>query len=313
MSTGDFRQVLPVVPRGTKADEINSCLKSSDLWKHIKCLHLQTNMRIKLNSSNISAKQYADWLLHIGNGTLPTNTEGHIKFEQINNIVCDLNQLITQIYPNITEITSKPIDWWSERAILAPKNETVDNINNTLINNIVSQPVTYLAIDNTCDPQETVNYPIEFLNSLTPTGLPPYRLILKIGMPIILLRNLNAPKLCNGTRMLVRNLKSNFIEAQIITGSAKGEYVCIPRIPMKPSDYPFEFKRIQFPVKPCFAITINKAQGQTLTLVGLDLREPCFTHGQLYVGLSRISNPEGLYILLPFSKTTPNIVYSEIL
>lgn len=45
---GDFRQTLPVIPRSTAADEINACLKSSNLWRHVKTLKLTTNMRVAL-------------------------------------------------------------------------------------------------------------------------------------------------------------------------------------------------------------------------------------------------------------------------
>lgn len=221
-------------------------------------------MRVKLNNDK-TAGQFADWFLQIGNGSLITNTEGHITFDQTNNIVNNLDQLINKIYPGIQQITDKSLDWWSERSILAPKNDTVDMINNTLIQKIDSSPVSYLAIYNTCNLEETVYYPVEFFNSLAPNGLPSYNFILKVGMPIVLLRNLNTPKLCNGTRLLATKLKSTFTEAQIITGITKGEHVCMPRIPMKPPDFPFKFKGIQFPIKPCFALTINRSQGQTLS------------------------------------------------
>lgn len=54
-------------------------------------------------------------------------------------------------------------------------------------------------------------------------------------------------------------------------------------------------------------MTLNKSQGQTLRTVGLDLRCPVFTHGQLYVALSRATNVTNLTVLLPESsggKTT---------
>lgn len=94
-------------------------------------------------------------------------------------------------------------------------------------------------------------------------------------------------------------------------GPAAGETAFIPRIPMITSGLPFEFKRLQFPIRTCFAITINKAQGQSFSVIGVDLREDCFAHGQLYVALSRIGNPSNQYILTNESKTV-NVVYSKI-
>ena len=74
---------------------------------------------------------------------------------------------------------------------------------------------------------------------------------------------------------------SNVVEATILTGPFKGEDVLIPRIPTIPTDMPFQFKRLQFPIRLAFAITINKAQDQSLELCGLDLDMDCFSHGQL--------------------------------
>lgn len=82
---------------------------------------------------------------------------------------------------------------------------------------------------------------------------------------------------------------------------------------MFPTDYPFAFKRLQFPVKISFAMTINKAQGQTFKYVGLHLEKDCFSHGQLYVGLSRSGNADNQFICIPRGNRTKNIVYSEVL
>src|SRR6201996_9581617 len=86
----------------------------------------------------------------------------------------------------------------------------------------------------------------------------------------------------------------------------------IPRIPLIPSEYPFEFKRLQFPLKVCFAMTINKSQGQSLKLAGIDLREDCFSHGQFYVACSRVSSPSSL-VILASEGIISNVVYKEIL
>ena len=91
----------------------------------------------------------------------------------------------------------------------------------------------------------------------------------------------------------------------------------IPRIPLTSleGELLFILTRRQFPIKLCFAMTINKSQGQSLKKVGLDLRVPVFSHGQLYVTLSGVTDVSNLTVLLleqAHGKTT-NIVYPEVL
>ena len=126
----------------------------------------------------------------------------------------------------------------------------------------------------------------------------------------MLIRNLDPPKMCNGTRLIVKNLWQQVIEAVILDGPFKKETVFIPKLPFISNKLTFKFKRIQFPVRLSFAMTINKSQGQTMKITGLDLTFPCFSHGQLYVGCSRVGWPDNLFILAPNGKST-NIVYPE--
>ncbi|XP_045454816.1 uncharacterized protein LOC123664266 [Melitaea cinxia] len=312
---GDFRQTLPVINRGTRADIIKACLKSSPLWTTIETLKLRTNMRAHLHG--ITDSDFPQQLLKLGEGIFPTpNLSGHCDIlldESLGQILHNLENLIDSVYPDIENLHERDFHWLCSRAIVSPKNDTVNEINNLIVQKVPGQTKTYKSIDTVTNIEDAVHYPQEFLNSLNPSGLPPHELTLKIGIPIMLLRNLNPPSMCNGTRLLIKELEDNLIVATIITGPAGGQLAHIPRIPMIPTDLPIPFKRLQFPVKTSFALTINKSQGQTFELVGIDLRKKCFTHGQLYVGLSRVGAPENQFILLPQNKTTSNIVYREAL
>ncbi|KAL4134678.1 hypothetical protein QTP88_006404 [Uroleucon formosanum] len=172
--------------------------------------------------------------------------------------------LIENVFPNISE-NYKNYAWLSQRAILAAKNNDVHALNFTIQSKIAGDLVIYKSVDSITNPDDVVNYPTEFLNSLEIPGFPPYNLQLKVGTVIMILRNLNPPRLCNGTRLSVKRLMPNLIEATIINGKYAGENVCIPRISMIPTDLPFDFKRLQFPVRLAFAMTINKSQGQSLS------------------------------------------------
>ena len=181
------------------------------------------------------------------------------------------------------------------------------------------QGKTYLSADSVADEDMASTYPTDFLNSVTLSGMPPHAMTLKVGAPVMLLRNLRAGPgygLRNGTRMIVVTLGQRVIEVEITSGVNKGNHILIPRITIAPSDteLPFTLKHHQFPLRPCFAMSTNKAQGQTLQFVGIYLPDHVFTHGQLYVAFSRVTDPSALavYINNP-DGFTRNIVFQEVL
>ena len=223
--------------------------------------------------------------------------------------------------------------YMTSRAILSTKNDNVDDINMRMIERFQGEEKIYHSFDSAEDDPHGY-YSQEFLNDLTPNGLPPHALKLKIHCPVILLRNIDpANRLCNSTRLVVRGFQRNAIDAEIVVGQHAGDRVFLPRIPLCPSDddiFPFKFKRKQFPVRLSFAMTINKAQGQTIPIVGVYLPELVFSHGQLYVALSRATTKRNIKILAveddrkekankskkrkrSIVSTTKNIVYKEVL
>ena len=145
-----------------------------------------------------------------------------------------------------------------------------------------------------------------------------HRLELKAGVPLMLLRNLDPHMgLYNGTRMVVVNTTSHVLEYKLLKKDGEGQTVFIPRMIMDANteEVGIPLRRKQFPVKVAFVMTINKAQGQSVKYVGLDLRTPVFSHGQLYVALSRCTHPQRVKVLLKreAGMKTKNIVYKEVL
>uniref|UniRef100_A0A0L8FSF5 ATP-dependent DNA helicase n=1 Tax=Octopus bimaculoides TaxID=37653 RepID=A0A0L8FSF5_OCTBM len=121
----------------------------------------------------------------------------------------------------------------------------------------------------------------------------------------MLLRNLDPPKFCNETHLVIKKAMQYVLQVNVLSGCGKGEDVFIPRIPLIPSgvDIPFAFHHLQFSLRVCFAMSINKSQGQTLSVAGLHLDESCFSHGQLYVSCSQLGSKESLFVYLPRGRT----------
>ena len=164
-----------------------------------------------------------------------------------------------------------------------------------------------------------LRYPQELLNSLeTGSSIPDHLIHLKKGFVVMLLRNIR-PKQghVNGTRYVVVNMTDNLLFLRAVSGKNQGESFALPRMNCLPGmeDFPIPaFRRCQFPIRVSFAMTVNKAQGQSMSgRLGLDLSHPCFSHGQLYVALSRTTHPKNLFILTPNNdKRTRNVVFPEV-
>ncbi|CAN1790705.1 ATP-dependent DNA helicase PIF1 [Linum perenne] len=297
---GDFRQTLPIVKNGGREDNLGASLTRSYLWNHCTLLELHVNMRINHSISNAATEfdgmQFSDWVLAIGDGVYPN---------------------LQTSYHNVAYIRS--------RAIVTPTNKVVSAINDLILTQLPGEEKVYLSADTltTSGPNQIsleIQYPTEFLNSLSFNGMPEHQLRFKPYTIVMLLRNLNpSVGLCNGTRILLTHLGTNVVRGLIVGGSYEGTIAIIPRIVLDVTDqnWPFTLRRRQYPLRLCYAMTINKSQGQTLDTVGLYLPTPVFSHGQLYVAVSRVRSAAGIFIVIENEDSLPldvtrNIVYDEI-
>ncbi|WVZ85204.1 hypothetical protein U9M48_032154, partial [Paspalum notatum var. saurae] len=259
---GDFRQVLPVVEGGGSGDIVNASLLGSYLWKHVT----------------------------VGEARLPAIAKHtHIQKEWI---TITQEFLLLPAGPKILAICEciykyfhmlySSISYLAERCIVCPTNAVVDEINSFMVDRVPGPSREYLSFDSIANSFEQLS---DF----------------SIGVLVVLLRNINQSiGLCNGTRILIERLGDLVLEGRIMIGNHVGESVCIPRIVLngKSSKWPFILQCRPYPVRVCYAMTINKCQGQTL----YDWT------------VSRVSSREGLKILIEDVdgervETTKNIVY----
>ena len=220
-------------------------------------------------------------------------------------------------FPDLTDP-----DVFTGAAVLAPTNSVVDEVNNAVIAAFPGDEISAVSADEYVkNDNNAFDVPLEYIATISTPQLPPHKLVFKTGCLLMLLRNLSpAAGLCNGTKLrldgvLPRHGPPRILECTIISGPKTGERVLIPRIQMVPSagKFPFDFKRRQFPVRLAFATTINKSQGQTLRRVAILLEQPVFTHGQLYVALSRSGARERVKVFGTDGGHTRNVVYKEVL
>ncbi len=276
---GDTRQTLPVVEGGSRADIVASAVTSSRVWAN--CLLIPISLDFNLRAA--TDPEFRAFLLRVGNGRQPFQLEyGPAAIFLPADIAAphewSLKDLLDFVYGDVVALsqrlvrdpTDANLDIFGKRALLAPKNDDVSKLNALLLDCFPPEQVqsfpstTYISGGS---PDDYSAYPVEFLNSLELSGLPPAVLNLCPGAIVILLRNLAYEQgLCNGTRCIVLQATARILDVMVLTGYSRGKRAWIPRIPLSPTEtvMPVRIIRRQFPVRLAWAMTINKAQGQSL-------------------------------------------------
>ena len=311
---GDFRQILPVLPDASPAEVVaNTILNHYTMKQGIFCRKsLTQNMRLRRDLRD--SARHRDWLLSMGDGALEGADPDLPLSVSLPEHLCipegePVESLLRAVYPSLSEHVKSALqpngfsdadDWFRQRAILTPRNDDAHKLNTKLLDQLDASTESILrgrdAIRNP-EGEDALSYPEEFLHSLQPSGFPPYELRLREGAVVMLIRNIDKSRgLCNGVRLLVKKTGPRVLDVRVLSGPAKGNRVFIPRIPFNTNegDLPFILQRRQFPVVLAWAITMHKAQGQSLAFCGIYLDRPVFTHGQLYVSASRSTSAGGL-------------------
>ena len=342
---GDFRQCLPLVPGATRGEIVSHCINQSPLWRYFDVRKLSINMRVRA-LGDPTLQQFDDWSVTIGDGIVENlNVPDEMVACSINansssNPTSEaqaMEMFCGEIFPNLETNVGDP-GWLEGRSILAVTNKEVKMLNEVLTSQLPGTADKLKSADEIVNNQDLLRFNTEYLHTLNPNGFPNHDLCLKKNMPLMLLRNLNPREgLCNGTKLIfIRCIDNKLLECKVV-GNLR--VVLIPRITFIPKvgEFTFEWQRRQFPVKPAFATTINKSQGQTLRVAGIWLRTQVmnvhkvqlksklnsvkvFTHGQLYVACSRVGSPMSLKFAVMKSNETDeqiqsakNVVYQEVL
>ncbi|CDF40018.1 unnamed protein product [Chondrus crispus] len=245
---GDFRQILPVVPGGSRGQIVSACVKSSPLYRECRFLCLTENMRLTAlqgdPAADVEALNFPQFLLSVGEGRLQCDQRPEwISLPQSVAFEHTIRNLCLKVFHGIRDNHADPT-WLTKRVILTTKNRPLEQVNEVIGNMMPGPYRTYLSADKVeSEDTNALIYPTEMLNTLTAgSDLPDHKLKLKKGFIVMLLRNLHPTSgHVNGARYVIEKMTNNLFFLRVTSGSHEGNRLCLPRMPCRPGDDNFPF------------------------------------------------------------------------
>ncbi|XP_058774376.1 uncharacterized protein LOC131648657 [Vicia villosa] len=235
----DFRQILPVVPRGTRSDIVHSTINASYIWDHYKVLTLTKNMCLQVGTNLTNTEEihnFPKWILQVGEGKISELNDGYVEISippelLLTYFVNPVEKIVTSTYPNILENYTDSI-FLKSRAILASTIEAVDEINDYVINLLPGDAKEFLSSDSIdrCEANDNDGFEHlthEFLSCLKCSDFPNHSMQLKVRTCIYHVDKKfgSMEGFYNGTRLTVTKLANHVIEAKIKSGIHVGNTI----------------------------------------------------------------------------------------
>jgi hypothetical protein len=290
---GDFKQLLPVVQYGKGQ---NHTIQKCRWWSMARQLTFTQNWRAAQHP------EYCKFLEDVGSGRISC------VIPPAANTVSSHAAMIAAVYED---------DFNNNHQILALTLETCAEINSMCFEKLAGELVEMPAGDTYVECADPDAFPHDYVEQLSIKGAPPFILQFKVGGRYMCIRNLDVPRgIINGTMLKLIKCGQRLATFQVISGKSTGSIEIFTKatftLTPEASGLPFTIIRRQFPVIPAYCLTVHKAQGQTMRRVGLIFESDPFTHGQLYVALSRVAGWHEVFVLYQGADIR-NVVQQQLL